>query len=56
MKLDNYTASKMQEQIAKFLFIKWIKGGLKDSKDSDVQELYELYHEIMARQVSVIDE
>lgn len=55
MKLDNYTISRMQEQIAQFLFIKWLEGGLYDSKHPEIQELYENYHAIMIKQVNIVD-
>jgi hypothetical protein len=55
MKLDNYTISKVQDQIAQFLFIKWLNGDLKDCKDAEIRELYKLYHAIMEKQVEVID-
>lgn len=54
MKLDNYTISKMQDQIAQFLFIKWLEGGLWDSNHPEIKELYENYHAIMIKQVEVI--
>ena len=55
MKLDSYTISKMQDQIAQFLFIKWLDGALWDSNHPEIKELYELYHAIMIKQVEVID-
>lgn len=56
MKLDSYTISKMQDQIAQFLFIKWLEGGLWDSNHPEIKELYENYHAIMIKQVDVIDD
>jgi hypothetical protein len=54
MKLDNYTISKVKDQISEFLFIKWLDGALWDSNHPEIKELYELYHDIMIKQVEVI--
>ena len=55
MKLDNYTASKIKEQISEFLFIKWLKSDLDNWADPELRELWRMYHEIMARQVEIVD-
>lgn len=55
MKLDAYTANRIQEQISHFLFIKWLKSDLNDWEDAELRELWLLYHEIFAKQVKVID-
>ncbi len=54
MKLDSYTISKIEDQISKFLFIKWLKGSLKDSKDPEIKELYSMYYEIMNKQIEIV--
>lgn len=56
MKLDNYTISKMQDQIAQFLFIKWLEGGLWDSNHPEIKELYENYHNIMIKQIEIVEQ
>jgi len=56
MKLDNDTASKMQEQIGTFLFIQWLEGGLWGTTNPEIQELYRLYHDIMIKQIAVVHE
>jgi len=54
VKLDNYTTSKIKDQIEEFLFIKWLKNDLKDCKDPEIKELYKLYYEIMSKQVNIV--
>jgi hypothetical protein len=54
MKLDNYTISKVKDQISEFLFIKWLEGALCDSNHPEIKELYELYHDIMIKQTDIV--
>lgn len=54
MKLTSYTLSQMKAEIEKFLFIKWIESDLDDWADTELRELWLLYHEVMARQVNII--
>jgi len=56
VKLDTYTISKIEDQISKFLFIKWLEGALWDSNHPEIKELYENYHTIMIKQVEVVDD
>lgn len=55
MKLDNYTASKIKEQISEFLFVKWLKSDLNDWADPEYRELWKMYHEIMNRHINVVE-
>lgn len=54
MKLDNYTASKIKEQISEFLFIKWLQSDRDDWQDEEIKELWSMYHKIMSRQIEVV--
>lgn len=55
MKLTSYTISQMQKEIESFLFIKWLDSSLNDWEDPDLRELWLLYHDIMKRQIRVVD-
>ena len=55
MKLDNYTASKIKEQISEFLFIKWLKSERTDWQDKELVELWDEYHKIMNRHINVVE-
>lgn len=55
MKLDAYTASKIQEQIAKFLFIKWLKSERDDWQDEEIAKLWDDYHNIIKEHFNVVD-
>ncbi len=55
MKLTNYTISQMQKEIEKFLFIKWLDSTLDDWEDPEMRELWLLYHEVMSRQIKVVE-
>ena len=45
----------MKAEIEKFLFIKWLDSDLDDWDDPDMRDLWLLYHEVMSRQVKVVD-
>lgn len=54
MKLDNYTISKIQDQVANYLFIKWLSSNKDDWQDEDIRDLWDKYHAIFAEQMEVI--
>lgn len=54
MKLDNYTISKIQDQISNFLFVKWLESNKDDWQDKEIQDLWEMYHQIMVNQIQVV--
>lgn len=55
MKLTNYTISQMKAEIEKFLFLKWLGSDLDDWADPEMRDMWLMYHEIMSRQVEVVD-
>lgn len=55
MKLTNYTISQMKKEIESFLFVKWLDSSLNDWEDHEMRELWLLYHDVMKRQITVVD-
>ena len=55
MKLDAYTANRIQEQISHFLFIKWLKSDRNDWQDEELAKLWDDYHKIMNEHINVVD-
>lgn len=55
MKLDAYTASKIQEQIASFLFLKWLKSKRTDWHNEELVKLFDDYHRVMNEHFNVVD-
>ncbi len=54
MELTPYTVSKIEEEVKKFLFIKWLESDRKDWKSQELQELYDLYHPILSKQIKAV--
>lgn len=55
MKLDAYTANRIQEQISHFLFIKWLKSDRNDWQDEELVKLWDDYHKIIKEHFDVVD-